>query len=250
MNAKDSLAWTIFGCCGVVAILATGCSRWFELTSSADQSIPGGIAQSIARQERVPLLLDQVQFNRNGAPQNPSPETEQRLLETFREIGLFARTGSMDSAGPAADEKAVHARILIDEMIDPHPGDAAWKGIVIGASMFLLTPIIPLQYDYASYVNLELERWDGQIKRYESQSAGTGHYHLFGATPLMIDELKGHVMESCLAALMRQVVQDTSFYAASSAPLPDNSIRSVLVKPRPSRGSTTPFVPVSAPSGR
>jgi len=249
MNAKDSFGWTIIGCCGVVAILSTGCSRWFELASSADQSKPGGTTQSIARQEQVPLLLDQVQFNRNGAPQNPSPETEQRLLGTLRDIGLFARTGSIDSAG-AADEKAVHARVLIDETIDPHPGDAAWKGIVIGASMFLLTPVIPLQYDYASHVSLELERWDGQIKLYESQSAGTGHYHLFGATPLMIDELKGHVMESCLAALMQQVVQDTSFYAASSAPLPANSIRSVSVKPRPSRGTSTPFVPVSASSAR
>jgi len=250
MQAKNSLGWTIIRCCGVAAILATGCSRWIELAPSPDPAKPGGIAQSIARQEQVPLLMDQVQLSRNGAPQNPSPETAQRLLGTFKDIGLFARTGLMDDATTVGGEKAVHARILIDELIDPHPGDAAWKGIVIGASMFLLTPVIPLQYDYASHVSLELERWDGQIKRYESQSAGTGHYHLFGATPLMVDELKGHVMEACLTALMQQVVQDTSFYTASSAPLPDNSIRSVSVKPRPSRGSTTPFVPVSSSSGR
>ena len=44
-----------------------------------------------------------------------------------------------------------------------------WKGIVIGASMYLLTPFLPFEYDYAAHLSLELERWDGQIKRYESR---------------------------------------------------------------------------------
>jgi hypothetical protein len=96
-------------------------------------------------------------------------------------------------------------------------------------------------------VTLELERWDGRVKRYESQSSGTAHYKMFGATPLMIDELKGHVTESCLTSLMEQVVQDSAFYTASSAPIVDRPIRSVSVK---SRRSTLTSVPVSVPSGK
>jgi hypothetical protein len=70
---------------------------------------------------------------------------------------------------------------------------------------------------------------------------------MFGATPLMIDELKGHVTESCLTALMEQVVQDTAFYTASSAPILDRPIRSVSVK---SKGSPLAPVPISIPSGK
>ena len=98
--------------------------------------------------------------------------------------------------------------------------------------MFLLSPVIALDYDYAAQASLELERWDGQVKHYEARSAGTAHYHLFGATPLMIGELKGQVTEACLTELMDQLVRDTNFYMASNAPLPNSPILTVTVKAR------------------
>jgi hypothetical protein len=153
----------------------------------------------------------------------------------------------MNSPEPPGSQKFIRARLSFDEAIDPHPGDVAWKGIVIGVSMFTLAPFIPLEYDYSAHMTLELERWDGRVKHYESQSAGTAHYKMFGATPLMIDELKGHVTESCLTALMKQVVQDTAFYTASSAPILDRSIRSVSVK---SKRSTLTPVPVGTSPGK
>ena len=98
--------------------------------------------------------------------------------------------------------------------------------------MFLLSPVIELDYDYAAQASLELERWDGQVKRYEARSAGTAHYHLFGATPIMIGELKGQVTEACLTELMDQLVRNTNFYMASNTPLPDSRILSVTVNAR------------------
>ncbi|NJL17607.1 MAG: hypothetical protein HC938_10785 [Nitrospira sp.] len=98
--------------------------------------------------------------------------------------------------------------------------------------MFLLSPFIDFEYDYAATVGLELERWDGQIKRYEANSSGTIRYKLFGASPVMIDELKGHVTEACLTDLTGQLVRDTTRYIASSAPAPKSGIRTVTVKAR------------------
>ena len=247
MKAKLPLRWTIIGCCGlIIATLTTGCARWIELVAAPDSSQEPNV-RTISRDEQVPLVMDSVRMTRNGSPQNLPLETEQRVLGTLREIGLFTQLGGMDSAEPSASEKFIRARLLFDETIDPHPGDAAWKGIVIGASMFILTPFIPLEYDFAAHVTLELERWDGQVKRYESQSAGTAHYQLFGATPFMIDELKGHVTESCLTALMQQIVHDTTFYTASSAPILNQPIRSVSVK---SKRPKITSVPISTASGK
>jgi hypothetical protein len=234
----------VIGGCAIVLVLNAGCSRWIEIMGPEPPA--GGATQMIAQQEQVPLVLDRIRLTRNGAQQSLSGETEQRILGGLREIGLFARLGAVGSADLSRNEKVIRAHVLLDEAMDPHPGAAAWKGIAIGASMFLLAPVLPLEYDYAAHLTLELERWDGQIKRYESQSAGTAHYQLFGATPLMIDELKGHVTESCLTALLQQVVQDTSFYMASSAPLLDNPIRSVSVKTRRPDGPVPPIVPISA----
>ena len=246
MKAKLPLRWTIIGCCGMILTLTTGCARWIELMATTDSSQEPSV-RVIARDEQVPLVMDSVVITRNGSPQNLSLETEQRVLGTLREIGLFSHLGGTDSAEPPASEKFIRARLLFNETIDQHAGDKAWKGIVIGASMFILTPFIPLDYDYAAHVTLELERWDGQIKRYESQYAGTAHYQLFGATPLMIDELKGHVTESCLTALMQQMVHDTIFYSASSAPVLDRPIRTVSVK---SKRSELRPVPISTSPGK
>ncbi|MDF0644491.1 MAG: hypothetical protein P0111_10695 [Nitrospira sp.] len=233
-----------------VLLLFSSCSRWIELADDAASRAPHGTVRTILQQEQVPLLLDRVQLIRNGSPQNPSQDTDRRFLGSLREIGLFSRLDSTENIGASTQGKTIHARLVINEAVDPHSGAAAWKGIVIGASMFLLTPVIPLEYDYTSHMTLELERWDGQIKRYEGRSAGTSRFHLFGATPLMIDELKGLVTESCLTVVMEQLVQDSSFYTASSAPLPDNPIRSVSVKPKHSGSPPVPVVPVFTQSGR
>ena len=113
--------------------------------------------------------------------------------------------------------------------------------------MFLLSPIIDLDYDYAAEASLELGRWDGQVKRYTARSAGTAHYTVFAASPSLIAELKGQVTEACLTDLVDQLVQDTNFYVASSAPLSDSPVVSVTVKarkPQPSPASPS-AVPVS-----
>jgi hypothetical protein len=234
---------------GLFILTTAGCARWVEMMPTPTDG-QDAAAQTIATDERVPLLMDRVRTTRNGSPQNPSADTEQRILGSFADTGLFSHLAATNSVAPASAEKVIRARLLFDEAIDPHAGSAAWKGIVISASMYLLTPFLALEYDYAAHMILELERWDGQIKRYESQSAGTARYQLFGATPIMIDELKGHVTESCLTELNRQIVRDTTFYAASSAPLSESGIRTISVKsilPKVA-GSLSPAIPISIPS--
>jgi hypothetical protein len=246
MHAKPRVIWTIIVSCGLVTTLTSGCGHRIELKSTADSS-PQSITRDIARAEQVPLIMDSVDTTRNGSPQNSSLETEHRVLSTLREVGLFSRLGDTNSPEPPASEKFIRAHLLFDEAVDSHPGDVTWKSIAVGVSMFTLAPFIPLEYDYSVRMTLELERWDGRVKHYESQSAGTAHYKIFGATPLKIDELKGHVTESCLTSLMEQVVRDTAFYTASSAPILDRPIRSVSVK---SKRSTFTSLPIATSSGK
>jgi hypothetical protein len=247
VNSTSVLRGLMLACCGLALTAISGCSRWIEMANHPMES-DDRTAQTIARDEQVPLILDRIRTTRNGSPQNSSLETEQRILRSLADIGLFAHLASINGSPAEAGEKTVRARLLFDEAVDPHAGEAAWKGIVIGASMYILTPFLPLEYDYAAHLTLELERWDGQVKRYESQSAGTARYHLFGATPIMIDELKGYVTETCLTDLAGQIVRDTMFFTASSAPLSEPSIRTVSVKPRSSKRTTSAAIPVAAPA--
>lgn len=222
--------WTLLGLVGL-ASTATGCSRWIDVIPSSTLQ-EESVTRSISNDERVPLVMDGFRMMQNGAPQNPSSEIERRILNTVQETRLFSTLVPLGGNGASLGNKVVTARITFDETIDPHSGAAAWKGFLIGASMFLLSPVIELNYDYAAQASLELERWDGQVKRYEAHSAGTAHYNLFGATPIMIGELKGQVAEACLTELMDQLVRDTTFYMASNAPLPESPIFTVTVKAR------------------
>ena len=66
----------------------------------------------------------------------------------------------------------------------------------------------------------------------------------------MIDELKGHVTETCLTDLARQIVKDTTFFSASSAPMTEPGIRTVSAQSR-SAGKTASMpsvIPVAAPA--
>ena len=86
-------------CCAALSILTmvTGCSRWIEMAPHLDTQDPG--AQQIARDEQVPLIIDVIRTTRNGSPQNTSAETQQRILSSLAEIGLFSQL----SAGAYAD---------------------------------------------------------------------------------------------------------------------------------------------------
>ncbi|MBK5282523.1 MAG: hypothetical protein JJE16_10575 [Nitrospiraceae bacterium] len=242
--------WALLGLVGLSST-TMGCSRWIDvMPSSALQQEP--ITRSILNEERVPLVMDGFRMMQNGAPQNPSTEIEHRILNRVQETRLFSTLVPLGGTVTSLGDKVVTARISFDETIDPHSGAAAWKGFLIGASMFLLSPAIELNYDYAAKATLELERWDGQVKRYETSAAGTAHYNLFGATPIMIGELKGQVAEACLTELMDQLVRDTTFYMASSSPLPDSPVLTVTVKTRnpllsPASHSIVPVSTAPAP---
>jgi hypothetical protein len=223
--------WSLLGLVGFVLCSMTACTRWIDVKAPSS-SPQEAISHALSSDERVPLVMDTFRLSQNGAPQHPSPEVERRVLNAVQETRLFSTLVPLGGASALADGKAVTARVTFDETIDSHSGHTALKGIVIGASMFLLSPVIELDYDYAAQAHLELERWDGHVTHYDAQSSGTAHYNLFGASPAVINELKGQVIETCLNSLMNQLVQDTPLYMASTTPLPASMIRTVTVKAR------------------
>ena len=221
---------------GLLSLATVGCTRWIALAPESNSRLKPA-AQSIPAEERVPLVIDHLHLTRNGAPGPFPTDLERQVAGAVQNTHLFSALMAFGDAAPARSEKTVLARLTLDETIDPHSGTAAWKSFLIGASMFLLSPIMELEYDYAAQATLELERWDGHVTRYEAQASGTAHYNVFGATPLMIEELKGRVLDACLVELIDRMIQDTPAYLASSAPHPDPAIRSISVtsrKPSPS----------------
>ncbi len=240
--------WSVLSLAGFVLCSITGCTRWIDV-KPADTAPKEATTHSLPNDERVPFVTNSFHLSRNGSSQYPSADLERRILSSLQETSLFSTLTPLGEKSDSLGDKHVSARITVEETIEPHSWLSAFKGFVIGGSMFLLSPFIDLEYGYAATVALELERWDGHVTRYEGRSSGTVYYKLFGATPVMIDELKGHVTEACLTDLTQQLVRDTNLYMASSAPLLDTGIRTVTVKAkRPAIAhSTRALVPVTTP---
>lgn len=235
-------AYSVLSALIVAATL--GCAHTIDVTPSSTAN-QGTASQSIADNDRVPFVIETFRLSQNGSPQNPSSEIERRILNRVQETRLFSTLIPLGGQHDGGDGKMATARLAIDETIDSHPGTTAFKGIVIGASMFLLSPFIDLDYDYAAQASLEVERWDGRVTRYEARSSGTAHYNLFRANPTIIAELKGRVTEACLQELMTQLVHDTNLYLASHTPLPPSTIRTVTVNAR--RSGTAQGIPPAVP---
>ena len=229
---------------GLIVAATLGCAHTIDVRPSPTAN-QGTSSHSIADNDRVPFVIETFRQSQNGSPQNPSPEVERRILNRVQETSLFSMLVPLGGQLDAGGGKMVTARLAIDETIDSHPGKTALKGMVIGASMFLLAPFIDLDYDYAAQASLELERWDGRVTRYEARSSGTAHYNLFGANPTIIAELKGRVTDACLQELMTQLVHDTDLYLASHTPLPPSTVRTITVNAR--RTGPTPAVLPAVP---
>jgi hypothetical protein len=222
--------------------LGTGCSHWIELAAPTDAAPPTNA--TVATDARMPLLLETIQVTHNGSSIAPPAILERQVLGAIEATRLFSQHYQSGYTQPAADQARVTVRLSIDNLVEPHAGQAAWRGFVIGASMFALAPFISLNYDYDTQMALELERWDGQIKRYTATSNGSAHYNLFGASPDVIEQLKGQVTEACLSSLLNQVIQDSTFYLASNEQPQGNPIRTVSVGVR---HSSPRAIPVSQP---
>lgn len=222
--------------------LGTGCSHWIELAASTDAAPPANA--TVATDARVPLMLETIRVTQNGSPIAPPASLERQVLGAIEATRLFSQHYQSGHTQPATDQARVTVRLSIDNLVEPHAGQAAWRGFVVGASMFALAPFISLNYDYGAEMSLEMERWDGQIKQYTATSNGSAHYNLFGANPEVIEQLKGRVTEACLSSLLNQVIQDSTFYLASSEQPQGNSIRTVSVGVR---HSSPRAIPMSQP---
>jgi len=207
--------------------LGTGCSHWIELAVPTDAAPPA--SAMVDTDARVPLLLETIRVTHNGSSIAPPAVLERQVLGAIEATRLFSQHYQSGSTQPAADQARVTVRLSIDNLVEPHAGQAAWRSLVLGASMFALAPFISLNYDYGAEMSLEMERWDGQIKRYTATSKGSAHYHLFGASPDVIEQLKGEVTEACLSSLLNQVIQDSTFYLTSNEQSHGNPIRTVSV---------------------
>ncbi len=197
-----------------LSLSTMGCNRWVELKAGEPMTVKSGEPTGSDSAMRVPAILSTIAVSQNGSTMAPPNDLEHRVLDTLADTQLFSRLVYPGYADLTPEDQHVRAKLSVALFPEPHAGAAAWKGIVIGASMFVLAPILPLEYEYGARMTLELEREDGTTHQYTVHAEGVARYHLFGATHLAVDELKAQVLDTCLTQLRTELVKDRMFVQA------------------------------------
>src|SRR5207244_13372989 len=128
--------------------LRSGFAHSIELAASTDAGPPANAR--VATEARVPLLLETILVTHNGSSIASPAILERQVLGAFEATHLFSQHYQSGYTQPAADQARVTVRLSIDNLVEPHAGQAAWRGFVGGASMFALAPFISLNYDYGT----------------------------------------------------------------------------------------------------
>lgn len=194
--------------CLLVVFLLTGCTlHWNKIETKpdgADNFVPysGGA-------ERCSAVFADLRVKQNGLDVNASTDFQKRFATALKDTKLFESvlvepTTSMPS-------RHVTFSLKVNENQDTNQGANVTKGFIIGLSLYVLTPIIPLSYDFESEMILQAARWDGKTKDYTAKGKGSAGYHLFANAPVAGNELRAVITNNNVNALMNQLVNDLEF---------------------------------------
>ena len=103
-----------------------------------------------------------------------------------------------------------------DENQETNQGANAVKGFFIGATFFLLTPVIPLSYDFESDMHLLATRGDGKAKQYSAKGKGSASYQLYANAAMAGQEVRAKVTNNNINSLMNQLSLDANFLCGSN----------------------------------
>ena len=139
------------------------------------------------------------------------PETLHLLYD--RRTHIFSEVNLPDDMSKTKlREKAVRLRLLADSRVNTHETANFLKFAATCASLFLLSPVLPLTDDFNTTIQLKVIRFDGEEKYYTTRIKGTNHYSLFNVSKSR-KEVRREVIEKTLNAIMKQLTEDIAFFA-------------------------------------
>jgi hypothetical protein len=187
----------------LAASLASGCAHQITVEPAvldAAGQLPGTT--------RPLLVVEGVQVIENAYPFAGNEGFVNRLVMELR------RTRSFENVLPpaaSADAPAHAVRVHVDavEWVREHWGPNIGKAIAIGMSLFLLTPVLPIQVGYEVELRASATTCDGWIRLIRSAANGELRYRVFLSNEYKgRNELVGAVTERALHNLVAQIASD------------------------------------------
>lgn len=198
----------------LVALAGSGCT--YSMTKLNETPAPFAMPVAAAPAPPMPLVIQRVTVTLNGTPTPAVPTFEKSYADALRESGLFAPVyeSSQQHMAPA---NAAWLSLADTERVNTHQGAALVKGFLIGLSLYLLTPVIPLRGDLSQSVTATLTLPGAAPKQYTAASSGQVTYAMFANGALASNELASKVGTATLQGIVARISEDPAVRAAMRA---------------------------------
>lgn len=194
----------------ILMMLLAGCtSHWTNIDLKPDGSDSMNAYSGSGKTANSVAIMSELRVKSNGLDVNASDNFQKRFILNLKDSKIFESV-VQEMPTPKPD-KYVSFALSVNENHDQHQGANVTKGIFIGLSLYLLTPVLHLSYDFESHMLLNATRWDGKTKEYVAKGQGSSSYQLYANRAAVSGDVQATVTKNNLNALMNQLVQDTDF---------------------------------------
>lgn len=190
---KHILSVTLF-------LLLAGCYSGYSMTKTPPVS--DQVNRNYNRSGQVPVYISSISVKNNSM----SAGFENRLIAKMNETGLYGDVIYGIYARRPTTE-FIDASLSITEVVEDHTASNATKGFFVGATLFLLTPALPLKYDIEDHFALHVVWPNGQQRDYTANCAAHAYGTLYQLQPAA-NTASGESVDRCLTSVVNQMGAD------------------------------------------
>jgi hypothetical protein len=160
--------------------------------------------------------MESVAIKRNLVARDSDSQLTQEFIAGVRQAGLFSEFATnRESRNSMRDVGVV---LSVNETLDAHRDENQMRQERIERSFLLpvITPFYILYHkfegDFESHMVLDVERWDGEMRRYTARARGRMEYPYNADPEPSQQELIRQVTANVLQSLVNQMARDRSFF--------------------------------------
>jgi hypothetical protein len=202
------------------AFVVTGCGVSIGITEKAPATDLPAAARPANAGPAPRGVIEAVAIKRNLVARDPEPKLTQEFLAGARQAGLFSDLStSRESRDPMRD---MGITLSVNETLDAHRDENQMRQERIERSWLLpiITPFYIMYHrfegDFESQMVLDVERWDGETRRYTARARGRMEYSYNADPEPSQQELIRQVTANVLQSLVNQMAADRSFFVPPS----------------------------------
>ena len=151
--------------------------------------------------------LVSITANVDGSSQNVAQTFPQRVIGRLQESRMFVNVESIVNGGKKPLEPHYEITIVSNEIPHHNTFLNGLKGFFVGASFFILTPVLPLTQQMESDLTFKVVAPNMKFKEYHASQYGSLTCTLYDCK-LGWQKLIGDVMENNIIYIINQMAQD------------------------------------------